>query len=199
MNLGNPVGTHSDAQEFGYIAAMALLPSDITASLHLPSWFVDMTFDLETESPIFIFELTAAILAACLVILQNDGEARSCVLCVDNKAALDAPVKGSPSSELGAILVNLFWSLAPRCPVIWRFEYANKKANAADPPSRSRGAPLGVLCSRTSGPAPPEFSRIPPPRSVLRGESTPYQAEKIQYLTCPVRTGNYDPEGNTLV
>ena len=103
MNLDTPVGSHSDAQGFGHIAARALLPGDITVSLRLPSWFVDMTFDLENESPIFIFELTAAILAACLVRLQNDRDAISRVLFVDNKAAIDAPIKGSSSSELGTI------------------------------------------------------------------------------------------------
>ena len=171
MKLGTPVGAHSDAQGFGHIAARALLPNDVTVSLHLPLWFVDMTFDLEEESPIFVFELTAAILAACLVILQNDGEARSCVLCVDNKAALAALIKGSSSSELGTILVNLFWSLTARCPVIWWFEYVNTKANAADPPSRVCNAPSGVLCDRTSGPIPPEFTRIFSSWSALHRES----------------------------
>ena len=162
LKLGTPVGAHSDAQGFGRITARALLPNDVAVSLHLPSWFVDMTFDIEKESPIFISELTAAILAAFLVILQKDGEARSCALCVDNKAALAALIKGSSSSDLGEILANLYWRLAARRPVIWWFEYVNTKANAADPPSRSRDAPLGVLRNRTSGPVLPEFSRIFP-------------------------------------
>ena len=75
------------------------------------------------------------------------------MLCVDNKAALAALIKGSSSSELGATFVNLFWSMAARCPVIWRFEYVNTKANAADPPSRVCGAPMGLACGRASGTA----------------------------------------------
>ena len=171
LRLSSPVGAHSDAQGFGRIAARALLPEDITVSLHLPTWFIDMTFGLEEESPIFISELAAAILAACLVILQNDGNARTCVLCIDNNAALAALIKGSSSSELGTILVNLFWSMASRCPVLWRFEYVNTKADAADPPSRVCDAQLGLACTRATGAIPTEFTRIFSSWSALRRES----------------------------
>ena len=129
-----------------------------------------MTNELEGESPIFIFELAAAVLAACLVITQNDGVARTCVLCVDNKAALAALIKGSSSSELGAILVNVFWSVASRCPVLWRFEYVNTKANAEDPPSRDCNAPLGIERTRASGAIPLDFAKIFSSRSALHRE-----------------------------
>ena len=160
LRLGSPVGAHSEAQGFGHIAARSLLPEDITVSLHLPTWLIDMTIGLEEESPIFIFELAAAILAACLAILRNDGNTRTCVLCIDNKAALAALIKGPSSSELGAILVNLFWSMAARCPVLWWFEYVNTKANASDPPSRVCDAPMGLARNRASGAIPLEFARI---------------------------------------
>ena len=100
LTLFSPVGAHSDAQGFGHSAARALLPEDATVSTHLPQWFVDMALAAEGESPIYLFELAADILAACLAILQNDGNARTCVLCIDNKAALSALIKGSSSPEL---------------------------------------------------------------------------------------------------
>ena len=166
-----PMGAHSDAQGFGHVASRALLPDDLTVSTHLPQWFIDMALAAEGESPIYLFELAAAILAACLVILHNDGNTRACVLCVDNKAALSALIKGSSSSLLGAILVNVFRSMPARFPIVWRLEYVNTKSNAADPPSRACDAPLGKACDLSSGVIPPEFSRICSSWSVLRRES----------------------------
>ena len=77
-------------------------------------------------------------------------------------------IKGSSSSALGAVLVNLFWSVAARFPVVWWFEYVNTKSNAADPPSRVCDTPLSVACARSSGGIPPEFSRMFSAWSVLR-------------------------------
>ena len=172
LNLHSPMGAHSDAQGHGHVATRALFPFDVSISTHLPKWFLEMAFASEAESPIYLFELAATILTACEVANRSDGYHRTCVLCIDNKAALAALIKGSSSSALGAVLVNLFWSVAARCPVVWWFEYVNTKVNAADPPSRVCDAPLGMECTRTSGEVPPEFSRLFSPWSVLHREST---------------------------
>ena len=173
LSLLSPLGARSDAQGHGHIAMRALCPRDISISTRLPKWFLEMAFAADAESPIYLFELAATILTACEVAYRSDGNHRTCVLCVDSKAAFATLVKGSSSSALGNVLVNLFWSLAARCPVVRRFEYVNTKSNAADPPSRVCDTPLGVDCARSSGEIPPEFSRLFPPRGVLRRESTP--------------------------
>ena len=72
-----PMGAHSDAQCFGHGASRAVLLVDLDASAHLPQWFIDMAFGDENESPIYLFELSAAILAACLASLRNDGKTRA--------------------------------------------------------------------------------------------------------------------------
>ena len=95
-----------------------------------------MVFAAEAESPIYLFELAATILAACLVTYRPNGNPRTCVLCIDNKAALAALIKGPSSCELGAISANLFWSAADRRPVVWRFEYVDTNLNADGPPPR---------------------------------------------------------------
>ena len=168
----SPYGAHSDAQGFGHVAARARVPSDYTISTHLPLWFIEMAVAAEGESPIYLFEIAAAIFAACLVYFHSDGESRTCVLCVDNKAALAALVKGSSSSQLGSVLINVFWSLAARSPITWWFEYVNTKANAADHPSRECDAPTGVNCTRSSGVIPPDFSRVFSSWGALHTEST---------------------------
>ena len=172
LTLFSPMGAHSGAQGHGHIAMRAQFPLDVSISTHLPSWFVEMTVAADAESPIYIYELAATVLTACEAAYRSDGKPRTCVLCIDNQAALAALIKGSSSSTLGTILVNLFWSVAARCPVVWWFEYVNTKSNAADPPSRACDAPLGVDCKRSSGSIPPEFTRIFSSWSVLHREST---------------------------
>ena len=172
LALLSPMGAHSDAQGHGRIATKVLFPKEVTISTRLPKRFIEMVFASDGESPIYLFEMAAAILTACVVSTRSDGNPRTCVLCVDNKAALAALIKGSSASELGAILINLFWSVAARCPVVWRFEYVNTKSNAADPPSRERDAPMGLTCAKIIGEVPSNFSRISSSRSALRREST---------------------------
>ena len=124
------MGSHSDSQGHGHIAARALLPGDVTASTHLPKWFVDTAFAAEVdtrESPIYLFEHAATILTSFLLAYHSDGSPRTCVLRIDNRAALSSLIKGSSSSELGTVLVNLFWSVAARRPIVWWFEYVNTK------------------------------------------------------------------------
>ena len=47
LRLSPHVGAHSDAQGFGHVANRALLPEDITAPLHLPTWIIDVALGLE--------------------------------------------------------------------------------------------------------------------------------------------------------
>ena len=117
------MGAHSDAHGRGHIATRALLPLDVSISTHLPKWFTEMAFAADAESPIYLFEHAATVLTACLAAYRSEGNRRTCVLRIDNKAALDALIKGSSSSALGAVLVYLFWSVAARCPAVWRFGY----------------------------------------------------------------------------
>ena len=172
LTLFRPTGARSDAQGYGHVATRALLPSDESVSTHLPQWFVDMAFEADAESPIYLSKLAATGLAAFLADYRSDGNPRTFALRIDNRAALDALITGSSSSAIGTVLVNLFWSVAARCPVVWWFEYVNTKSNAAGPPSRLCDTPLGLTCSRSSGVIPPEFARIFASCGVLRREPT---------------------------
>ena len=150
----------------------SLLPSDVSVSTHLPQWFVETAFSADDESPIYLFDLAETVLPACLAAYRSGGNHRTCVLRIDNKAAIDALVKGSSSAALCTILVNLFWSVAARFPAVRRFGYVNTKSNAAGPPSRLFDAPLGSVCSRSYGEIPPELSRISPPWRTPRRDPT---------------------------
>ena len=59
-----------------------------------------MDVDAEGESPIFLYELCAAILMVFIANQWMGDTPRTCVLCVDNKAAAAALIKGSSSSDL---------------------------------------------------------------------------------------------------
>ena len=177
-------GAHSDAQGHGRIASRALLPLGVSISTHLPKWFIEMAFAADAESPIYLFELDATVLTACLAAYRSDGNRRTCVLGIYNKAAPDAIIKGSSSSTLGTVLVNLFWRVAARFPAVWWFEYVNTKSNAADHPPRVCDTPLGVECTRWSGEIPPGFSRIFSTWGVLRRESTLTCKWKDTILRC---------------
>ena len=181
------MGAHSDAQGHGHIATRALLPSDVSVSTHLSQWFVDMALSTEAEPPIYLFELAETSPTACLVAYRSGGNPRTCVLRIDNKAALDALIKGSSSPTLGTILVNLFWSAASRFPVVWWFGYVNTKPDAARPPSRLRESPPGLLSPRASGEIPPEFSRIFSSWGVLRRESALANKWEDKTLWCSGR------------
>ena len=166
LTLLPPVGAHSDAQGHGHIASRAMLPNDVSISTHLPKWFVEMAFASDAEAHIYRFELAANVLTACLVAYRSDCNHRTCVLRIDNRAALAALIKGSSPSALGTVLANLFWRVAARCPLVWRFLYVDTKSNAAYPPSRVCDTPLGVERARFPGGIPPKFSRISHSRGV---------------------------------
>ena len=131
-----------------------------------------MAFSYDEEPPIYLFELAETVLTSFIVAYRADGNPRTCVLRVDNKAAIDALIRGSPSPALGTILVNLFWSVEARLPVVRRFEYVNAKSNAADPHPRMCVAPSGAISSRRTGEIPPEFAIISSSRRTLRRDPT---------------------------
>ena len=83
------------------------------AHLHLPGWFVKLANEADGELSIYIFEICASTLPGCVAHEPHDGAPRSCVLCIDNQAALDAIVKGSSTSELGTILVGVLDPIGP--------------------------------------------------------------------------------------
>ena len=80
---------------------------------------------------------------------------RTCVLCVDShvdsQAAFGALIQGSTTSELGALLANLFWNVEARCATRWWVEYVNTKSNIAEKPSRECGLLTGASCAGTFG------------------------------------------------
>ena len=152
----SPVGAHTDAQGFGHIAAVYMNQTTEVA-LHLPSWFTKLVSETPVESPIFIYELCAAILMVCVSLTWPADTHRTCVLCVDNKAAVAALAKGSSSSSMGSMLATLFWTLAARGSTLRWIEYVHAKSNRTDFPSRERGAPDGRKCARSVGQCPAAF------------------------------------------
>ena len=159
FRLAPAFGVHSDAQGFGHIACRTLLNSVATHHLHLPKWFVDLATNTEGGSAIYLFEICAAILAITVVSQFNTEPSRTCVLCIDNQAALAALVKGSTSSELGTILVGVFWAFAARSSVYWWMEYVHTDSNDADHPSRRCSADTAPQCLSNSGLTPDAFTR----------------------------------------
>ena len=57
-----PIGARKDAQGYGHIAAVYFGRSRVTSRLHLPQWLCELALEAEGESPIFIYEICAAIL-----------------------------------------------------------------------------------------------------------------------------------------
>ena len=88
------------------------------------------------EWPIYLFEICAAILTACGVADPSVDATRSCVLRIDNQAALAALAKESASSELSAAQASTFWAVAARSPVQLWLGYVHTDSNDADAPPR---------------------------------------------------------------
>ena len=122
-----------------------------TASLHLPNWFLEMVNGPPGESPIFVFELCASILMVCISLSWPRDQHRTRVLCVDNKAAVAALVKGNSTSKIGSLLTTLFRNLADRGTATWRVEYVHTKSNRADQPSRNCSADHERKCTPSNG------------------------------------------------
>ena len=93
-----------------------------------------MTLKTEGDSPIFTYELCAAILKGCIANRRRGETARTCVLCFDSKAAVSALVKGSSPSDLSGVLVTLFWNVASRGTTRRWVGYADTRPNYADFP-----------------------------------------------------------------
>ena len=171
-SLGTPVGAHTDSEGLGHIDAVYLDSEKTTASTHLPKWFLELVNDLPNESPIFLFEMCAAILMVCCSSGWENKDARTCELRVGNKAAVEALVKGSSSPPAGALLANLFWTLATHGSIIWWIEYVHTKSNSADGPSRDCTALLGDGCSRNTGNVPQIFAHAFSPWEAIHREAT---------------------------
>ena len=58
----SPIGAHTDAQGLGHIAAVYKGSVTNTVSVHLPAWCLNLVNESPGESPIFAYELRAAIL-----------------------------------------------------------------------------------------------------------------------------------------
>ena len=170
--FSEPVGAHADAQGFGRIAALFRHRGKATVSLHLHDWLAELANAIPGESPISIFELCAAIPMVCIALDWPQQKHRTCVLCRDNKAAVSAPVKGSSTSTLGALLTTLFWTLAARGATTWWIEYVRTKSNYADTPSRDCNAQCGYGCTRLTGHAPSAFRESFKSRDAIHREPT---------------------------
>ena len=175
----SPVGAHADAQGLGHVAARYQGAVLNTVSVHLPTWFLKLANEPPGELPIFAFELCAAILMVCISLDWPRHQHRTCVLCVDNKAAVAALVKGNPTSKLGSLLTALFWNLATRGTTTWWAEYVHTKSNHADQPSRNCSASHERMCNLSNGQFPDTFRRVFKSWDALRKESTTVQQMKI--------------------
>ena len=147
-------------------------------STHLPNWLTLMFNEIPGESPIFIFELCDAILMVCLVLDWPNDKQRTCVLSVDNQAAVAATVKGSPSSTSGTLMASLFWNLAARWSKIWRIEYVHAKSNHADASSRWCTSSCESERNRRTGDLPNAFSVAFSSRGSIQREDTVFNNER---------------------
>ena len=132
-HFGSPVGAHTGAQGLGHIAAVFTGENKTVAPTHLPVWFTTMAAALPVESPVFIYGRCATILMARLVLNWSRDEQRTCVLRVENQAAVAALSNGSSSSPVGALLASIFWNIAARGTTLWWIEYVHAKSNDSGP------------------------------------------------------------------
>ena len=166
-----PVGAHTDAQGLGHVAAVFTTNGRTAVSTHLPQWFLDWIEKLPGESPIFIYELCAAVLLAYCA-REWRGISRTCVVCIDNKAAVATLVKGSSTSPIGTLLANLFWTVATQGNTTWWIEYVHTKSNIADQPSRQRTRTAGKPCNKSTRNVPIEFEQTFATWTSLHREAT---------------------------
>ena len=160
FEVNPPFGARSDAHGGGHVGRRVILDKVVTLHSHLPEWFVTMAVTAEGESAIYLFEICTAILTVCVVISLSLETTRSCVLFIDNQAALAALAKGSASSELGAVLVGAFWAVAARSPVQWWLEYVHTDSNDADAPSRDCNAGDDTWRNLSRGSLPLSFTSM---------------------------------------
>ena len=157
FRLASPFGAHSDAQGLWHIACRILLGSVSSYHVHLPPWFAHLATNTEGGSAIYLFGICASIFSVAVASEANTQPSRTCVLRIDNQAALAALVKGSTSSELGTVLVGVFWAFAARSSVYWRMEYVRTDSDDSDRPSRRCNADSAPQCQLQSGQIPESF------------------------------------------
>ena len=116
----------------GHIAAKFGLPDTKTITHHLPECVRTTATKAEGESPVYLYELCAAILLARIALSWGDASNRAVVLCVDNQAAVAALTMGSSAAEFDSVLVNAFWISGARPNAQWWIEYVPTAANLAD-------------------------------------------------------------------
>ena len=178
FHFDSSVGARTDAQGLGRVAAVFTGEAKTAVSTHLPLWSTSMVTALPDESPIFIHELCVSILTARLALNWSRDKQRTCLLRVDNQAAVAALVKGSPSSPVGALLASLFWNVAARCATLWWAEYVHAKSNDADAPSRLRTAQRDNICAYQSGHIHSAFSEAFASWESPHREATVFKKEK---------------------
>ena len=88
---------------------------------------------------------------------MGGGWARSCVLCIDNQAALAALVKGRTASEMGEVLVGVFWAFAAHASALWWVEYVQTESNDANPHRESVTNTPQRRARNAGGPIPEAF------------------------------------------
>lgn len=82
--------------------------------------------------------------------IRCETRGRPCVLRVENKAAVAAPIRGRSTPNLSAVLVSLFRNAASRGNTR-RIEYAHAQSNSADYPSRHCMMPTEAARSPSEG------------------------------------------------
>ena len=152
-----PVGAHTDAQGRGRVSAVYYGNRRAAAHAHLLERLSAMAVDAEGESPIFLYELCAAILLVYIANGWMGATPRTRVLCVDNQAAVAARIKGISPPDLAGSLVNLFWNVAARGNTRWRVEYVDAKSSSSDSPSRQCKLPTEAVRFEAQGQIPTEF------------------------------------------
>ena len=162
-----PVGAHTDAQGYGHIAAAQFGRSRVAVRLHLPQLMCELEFEDEGASPIFIYELFVAILTVNSADQMRDEPARTCVLCVDNKAAVVAPVNGSSSSGIARALVTWPWNVAAQGTARRRADYVDTESNYADFHSVDFAAAKGAARHNGNGAVSAEFRQAPQSRGAI--------------------------------
>ena len=172
FSVNESVGAHTDANGYGHIAEAHTLNGPKTVSARLPDWLLRLEGGAESESPISNYELCAAVLTACVALSWRRTAPSTCVLCVDNQAAVAASVKGRPASHLGALLVSLFWSLAALCSTPRRAEYVNAKSNIPDAPSRACSYSIESTCALQKGEFPAVVSEVSKSMDTIHREAS---------------------------
>ena len=113
---------------------------------------------------------------------RNDQTPRTCVLRVDNQAAVASLIKGSSSSDLDGALSRLFWNVEALGSTRRWVEYVNAKSNTADYPARQCAMPTETACRFPQGVSPREFRDAFTSWGALRREATLFTTKMERWL-----------------